>query len=121
MKYILMSVLLVWGCLNNTVLSQQQINCSGVAYSRTDVFQKLYKALPIGGVDGTLEFRMKKGTLSHRNVHAKTGSFTAINCLAGYLKARNGHEIAFAIMNQNALSGREARAFQDAVCDEVIR
>ena len=89
--------------------------------SRTDVFQKLYKALPIGGVDGTLEFRMKKGTLSHRNVHAKTGSFTAINCLAGYLKARNGHEIAFAIMNQNALSGREARAFQDAVCDEVIR
>ena len=91
------------------------------AYSRTDVFRKLYKALPIGGVDGTLEFRMKKGTLSHRNVHAKTGSFTAINCLAGYLKARNGHEIAFAIMNQNALSGREARAFQDAVCDEVIR
>ena len=80
-----------------------------------------YKALPIGGVDGTLEFRMKKGTLSHRNVHAKTGSFTAINCLAGYLKARNGHELAFAIMNQNALSGREARAFQDAVCDEVIR
>ena len=63
----------------------------------------------------------KKGTLSHRNVHAKTGSFTAINCLAGYLKARNGHEIAFAIMNQNALSGREARAFQDAVCDEMIR
>ena len=91
------------------------------AYSRTDVFRKLYKALPIGGVDGTLEFRMKKGTLSHRNVHAKTGSFTAINCLVGYLKARNGHEIAFAIMNQNALSGREARAFQDAVCDEVIR
>lgn len=30
-------------------------------------------------------------------------------------------EIAFAVMNQNALSGREARAFQDAVCDEVIR
>lgn len=91
------------------------------AYSRTDVFRKLYKALPIGGVDGTLAYRMKKGTPSHRNVHAKTGSFTAINCLAGYLKAGNGHEIAFAIMNQNVLSGREARAFQDAVCDEVIR
>lgn len=91
------------------------------AYSRTDVFRKLYKALPIGGVDGTLAYRMKKGTPSHRNVHAKTGSFTAINCLAGYLKAGNGHEIAFAIMNQNVLSGREVRAFQDAVCDEVIR
>lgn len=90
------------------------------AYSRTDVFRKLYKALPVGGVDGTLKFRMKKGTPSYGKVHAKTGSFTAVNCLAGYLKARNGHEIAFAIMNQNALSAREARAFQDAVCDEVI-
>lgn len=91
------------------------------AYSRTDVFQKLYKALPIGGVDGTLKNRMKKGTLSYKNVHAKTGSFTAINCLAGYLKANNGHQVAFAIMNQNVLSGKEARAFQDAVCDEIIK
>lgn len=91
------------------------------AYSRTDVFQKLYKALPIGGVDGTLKSRMRQGTPSYRNVHAKTGSFTAINCLAGYLKAGNGHEIAFAVMNQSVLSGREARAFQDAVCDEVIK
>ena len=91
------------------------------AYSRTDVFQKLYKALPIGGVDGTLKYRMKRGTTSYKNVHAKTGSFTAINCLAGYLRTTNGHEIAFAIMNQNVLSGAKARAFQDAVCDEVIR
>lgn len=91
------------------------------AYSRTDVFQKLYKALPIGGIDGTLKNRMQRGTRSYKNVHAKTGSFTAINCLAGYLRADNGHEIAFAIMNQNVLSGRDARAFQDAVCDEIIR
>lgn len=91
------------------------------AYSRTDIFQKLYKALPIGGVDGTLKYRMKPGTPSYKNVHAKTGSFTAINCLAGYSRADNGHEIAFAIMNQNVLSGAKARAFQDAVCDEVIK
>lgn len=90
------------------------------AYSRTDVFRKLYKALPVGGIDGTLKNRMQRGTRSYKNVHAKTGSFTAINCLAGYLRADNGHEIAFAIMNQNALSGREARAFQDAVCEAVI-
>lgn len=91
------------------------------AYGDTGLFRQLYKALPTGGVDGTLKNRMKKGTPSHRNVHAKTGSFTAINCLAGYLKAQNGHQIAFAIMNQNVLSGRDARAFQDRVCDEIIR
>ena len=84
------------------------------------MFQKLYKALPIGGVDGTLKNRMRKGTLSYKNVHAKTGSFTAINCLAGYLKANNGHHIAFAIMNQNVLSAAKARAFQDKVCEVII-
>ena len=91
------------------------------AYSRTGLFQKLYKILPVGGMDGTLKNRMKKGTLSYRNVHAKTGSYTGINSLAGYLQTSNGHWVAFAIMNQNVMSGRQARAFQDAVCDEIIR
>lgn len=105
----------------NYISSELLVAFLKFAYSRTDVFQKLYKALPIGGVDGTLKNRMKKGTPSYKKVHAKTGSFTAINCLAGYLEANNGHQIAFAIMNQNVLSGREARRFQDAVCDILIR
>ena len=105
----------------NYISSELLVAFLKFAYSRTDVFQKLYKALPIGGVDGTLKNRMRKGTPSYKNVHAKTGSFTAINCLAGYLRAANGHEVAFAIMNQNILSGAKARAFQDAVCDEVIK
>ena len=91
------------------------------AYSRTDLFQKLYKALPVGGVDGTLKRRMQAGRPAHKRVFAKTGSYTAINCLAGYLQAANGHWVAFAVMNQNALSGKEARAFQDRVCDELMR
>lgn len=90
------------------------------AYSHTDIFRKLYKSLPVAGVDGTLKNRMKKG-IAFRNVHAKTGSFTAINALAGYLKMENGHEVAFAIMNQNILSAAKARAFQDRVCEVIIK
>lgn len=89
------------------------------AYSRTDLFQKLYKALPIAGVDGTLRNRMKQGK-AYKNVHAKTGSYTAINTLAGYMKASNGHDIVFAIMNQNVLVMAKAREFQDKVCEMVI-
>ena len=89
------------------------------AYSNTDIFRKLYKALPVAGVDGTLKHRMGRSKSACRNVHAKTGSYTGINCLSGYLQARNGHWIAFAVMNQNVLSGRKARAFQDAVCEEL--
>ncbi len=86
------------------------------AYSRTDIFRKLYKALPVAGVDGTLQFRMKNGK-AYKNVHAKTGTFTGISALAGYVQTTGGHQLAFAIMNQNTLSASEARAFQDKVCE----
>lgn len=91
------------------------------AYSRSDIFSPLYKALPVSGVDGTLKYRMGYGTPAFRQVHAKTGSYTGINALAGYLKTTKGHWVAFAIMTQNVLSGRQARAFQDAVCLEVVK
>ena len=87
------------------------------AYSRPDVYPRLLSALPIGGVDGTLQYRMRSDTPSYRRVHAKTGSLTGISCLAGYLRDHRGHHIAFAIMNQNVLSARLARRFQDKVCD----
>ncbi|MBQ8502516.1 MAG: D-alanyl-D-alanine carboxypeptidase/D-alanyl-D-alanine-endopeptidase [Bacteroides sp.] len=90
------------------------------ARQRADIYPKLYQSLPIGGVDGTLEHRMKKGTPSYNNVHAKTGTISGISCLAGYLTAANGHQLAFAIMNQNSLSSRAARNFQDKVCDTLI-
>lgn len=89
------------------------------AYSRTDIFRKLYKALPVAGIDGTLKNRMKKGS-AFKNVHAKTGSYTAINTLAGYLKMANGHQVAFAIMNQNVLSAVKARNFQNKVCEILV-
>ena len=89
------------------------------AYSRTDIFRKLYKALPVAGIDGTLKNRMKKGS-AFKNVHAKTGSYTAINTLAGYLKMANGHQVAFAIMNQNVLSAAKARNFQNKVCEILV-
>ncbi len=91
------------------------------AYSDPALFTILYESLPVGGVDGTLKYRMPKGTRAHCNVHAKTGSFTGINALAGYLRASGGHLIAFAVMNQNILSGSKARAFQDALCEELIK
>ncbi len=91
------------------------------AFHRTDLFQKLYKALPVAGVDGTLENRMKKGSPAYKNVHAKTGTISGISSLSGYLQGRSGHWIAFSIMNQNQLSGREARKMQDILCEEMVK
>ncbi|MDR0972813.1 MAG: D-alanyl-D-alanine carboxypeptidase/D-alanyl-D-alanine-endopeptidase [Prevotellaceae bacterium] len=85
------------------------------AYSDTDIFRHLYKALPVAGIDGTLKNRMK-GTAAYRRVHAKTGTITGVCTLAGYLRTADNHEVAFAIMNQNFLSTTKARALQDNLC-----
>ena len=86
------------------------------AYYHAEIFQPFYEALPIAGVDGTLEHRMKKGK-AFNNVHAKTGTVKGVSSLAGYAKAPNGHQLAFAIINQNVMKSRLSRTFQDKVCE----
>lgn len=104
----------------NAVSPELLVTYLTFAYSRTDLFRSLYKALPVAGVDGTLKNRMKKGSPGFQNVHAKTGSISGISSLAGYLRRADGHLVVFAIMNQNVLSARTARSFQDAVCEALI-
>ncbi len=58
---------------------------------------QLRNALPIAGVDGTLKWRMRD-TPAAGNVHAKTGSMTYVDCLAGYVTTAGGEHLAFAIM-----------------------
>lgn len=90
------------------------------AYYHREVFLPFYESLPIAGVDGTLQHRMKQ-TKAQGNVHAKTGSVTGVSSLAGYVKAANGHQLAFVIINQNVLKLSRARAFQDKFCDILSR
>ncbi|MEN8194166.1 MAG: D-alanyl-D-alanine carboxypeptidase/D-alanyl-D-alanine-endopeptidase [Bacteroidota bacterium] len=82
-----------------------------------ELFNILYDSFPIGGVDGTLESRMKEGS-TFNNVHAKTGTLSGVSALAGYLTAKNGHIISFAINTQNFVgSADKARKFQDKICE----
>lgn len=104
----------------NYITPQLLVDLLRYAYSREELFARLSLSLPIAGVDGTLKNRMKNSP-AYNNVRAKTGSFTAINTLAGYLKRGDGHVIAFAIMNQNILSAAKARAFQDRVCISLCK
>jgi D-alanyl-D-alanine carboxypeptidase/D-alanyl-D-alanine-endopeptidase (penicillin-binding protein 4) len=95
---------------------QQLVDGSGL--SRRDVvapetllrvLQKMYDAtgaspwmtaLPIAGVDGSLENRMR-GTAAERNVLAKTGTMSNIRSLAGYVTTRDGEHLAFVVMVNN--------------------
>ena len=86
------------------------------AYQRPEIYKEIFDALPVAGIDGTLKNRMKKGK-AFGNVRAKTGSVSGISTLAGYLRADNGHELAFVIMNQDVMDTKKARTFQDRLCE----
>jgi D-alanyl-D-alanine carboxypeptidase/D-alanyl-D-alanine-endopeptidase (penicillin-binding protein 4) len=73
------------------------------------------ESLPVAGVDGTLEKRMR-GTAAEKRVLAKTGTLRATNALAGYVTTVRGERLAFAvIVNNHAGKGRPAVAAIDAV------
>ena len=54
-------------------------------------------SLPVAGVDGTLEHRMR-GTPAQGRVSAKTGTIRHVNALDGYTTTRAGEKLAFAIV-----------------------
>jgi D-alanyl-D-alanine carboxypeptidase/D-alanyl-D-alanine-endopeptidase (penicillin-binding protein 4) len=92
----------------------------GYAWRTQSIKEHLLPALPIAGVDGTLQKRMV-GTEAAGNVRAKTGTVTGISSLAGYLTTASNHVLAFAIINQGVGSSSIGRAFQDKVCQELCK
>ena len=85
------------------------------AWRNSGIYEHLAPSLPIAGVDGTLQSRMK-GTAAQGNVRAKTGTLTGISSLAGYCTAANGHQLCFSIMNQGVMRNAAGKSFQDRVC-----
>ena len=121
--------------LQKTGTPQEELNISdGSGLSRTDLITpqsivrlllymekhseaKLFQdTLPVSGVDGTLEHRMKKSSARGR-IHAKTGTSAFVITLSGYAQTRSGETLAFSIMANNlTLSAQEVRATVDQIC-----
>jgi D-alanyl-D-alanine carboxypeptidase/D-alanyl-D-alanine-endopeptidase (penicillin-binding protein 4) len=76
-----------------------------------------YDSLPIAGVDGTLQSRMK-GTSAANNVHAKTGTLSQVRALSGYVTGRSGTLYVFSLlMNNFPGTARQAGNAQDAFAE----
>lgn len=106
--------------LYNYVSPEAQVAMLRYAYQNNGIYRYFYPALPIAGVDGTLDTRMTSGP-AYRNVHAKTGTVEGVIALAGYATASNGHQLAFSIIINGTLSAKAARSYQDRFCQELTR
>lgn len=58
------------------------------------------ESLPIAGIDGSLESRMK-GTSATNNLRAKTGTLGAVNALSGYVTTKKGPLVIFSLIANN--------------------
>jgi serine-type D-Ala-D-Ala carboxypeptidase/endopeptidase (penicillin-binding protein 4) len=63
-------------------------------------FESFFASLPVAGVDGTLEERMKNTPAAGR-VHAKTGSVEHVRALSGFADTAGGRRLAFSFMSNN--------------------
>jgi D-alanyl-D-alanine carboxypeptidase/D-alanyl-D-alanine-endopeptidase (penicillin-binding protein 4) len=63
-------------------------------------FQTYYDSLPVAGVDGTLEDRMKN-TPAAGHIHAKTGSVEHVRTLSGYGETASGRRLIFSFLSNN--------------------
>ena len=63
-------------------------------------FGPYYASLPVAGVDGTLEDRMKN-TLAAGRIHAKTGSVEHVRTLSGFAETPGGRRLIFSFLSNN--------------------
>jgi len=79
-------------------------------------FKAYYESLPIAGVDGTLEDRMKNTAAAGR-IHAKSGSLEHVRTRSGYAETASGRRLIFSFMGNNqAGKSHEATDVLDGLC-----
>jgi D-alanyl-D-alanine carboxypeptidase/D-alanyl-D-alanine-endopeptidase (penicillin-binding protein 4) len=83
-------------------------------------FPAYYASLPVAGVDGTLNERMKNSGLAGK-IHAKTGSVSHVRTLSGYADTPSGRRLIFSFLGNNqGGKGHEAPGALDGLCVAMI-
>jgi D-alanyl-D-alanine carboxypeptidase/D-alanyl-D-alanine-endopeptidase (penicillin-binding protein 4) len=83
-------------------------------------FGDYYASLPVAGVDGTLNERMREAGVAGR-IHAKTGSVAHVRTLSGYADTAGGRRLVFSFLSNNeSVKGREVHDVIDGLCAAML-
>ena len=77
-------------------------------------------SLPIGGEDGTLDWRFSRSPAKGR-IRAKTGSLSHVTALSGYATRVDGTELAFSsFVNNFGVSSSYIRSILDEILEDIV-
>jgi D-alanyl-D-alanine carboxypeptidase/D-alanyl-D-alanine-endopeptidase (penicillin-binding protein 4) len=83
-------------------------------------FAPYFASLPVAGVDGTLEDRMKD-TIAVGRIHAKTGSVEHVRTRSGFAETLAGKRLVFSFLGNNqGGKNHEATDALDALCVAML-
>jgi D-alanyl-D-alanine carboxypeptidase/D-alanyl-D-alanine-endopeptidase (penicillin-binding protein 4) len=83
-------------------------------------FPEYYASLPIAGLDGTLNERMKEASIAGK-VHAKTGSVSHVRTLTGFAETTGGRRLVFSFLTNNEQGkNHEVHDALDGLCQAMI-
>ncbi len=83
-------------------------------------FPAYYASLPVAGVDGTLNERMKDAASTGR-IHAKTGSVSHVRTLTGFAETLGGRRLVFSFLTNNEeAKNHEVHDALDGLCQAMI-
>lgn len=105
----------------NLITPDQVVDLLTYVYHNEQISQTFVAALPNGGIDGSLKYRLKSPAVMGK-VWAKTGSMANVVSLSGYIKTNQKRVLAFSILiNGAAGSLQKYRKIQDAVCESLAK
>ncbi len=83
-------------------------------------FAAYYASLPVAGVDGTLNERMKNSVITGK-IHAKTGSVSHVRTLSGYADTPGGRRLIFSFLSNNqGGKNHETHDALDGLCEAML-
>ncbi|HEY1472180.1 MAG TPA: D-alanyl-D-alanine carboxypeptidase/D-alanyl-D-alanine-endopeptidase [Candidatus Acidoferrum sp.] len=84
-------------------------------------FPAYYSSLPVAGIDGTLNDRMKDSPITGR-IHAKTGSVSHVRTLSGYADTPSGRRLIFSFLSNNqGGKNHETHDALDGLCEAMLQ
>ena len=89
-------------------------------HPRDAVNSAFFASLPVGGRNGTLEYRFQGRARAQGRVQAKTGTLSNASSLSGVVPAADGTPLAFSILcNHHVTESDSIRAAQDAIVNAL--